>query len=117
LTRTRVKGYQLLEFRVFPVAPLNQESPGSEPRRGNWSPRMRRPSYVISSFGLSRGGGATPSVNDAEPLFFLRRGVLFEALKAGFRLGNNAKGLYQQQVEHHGANQDERTEGGMTELP
>ena len=93
MTRTRVKGYQLLEFRVFPVAPLDQESPGSSP------------------------GAAMPSVNDAEPLFFLRRGVLFEALKAGFRLGNNAKGLYQQQVEHHGANQDERTEGGMTELP
>jgi hypothetical protein len=47
----------------------------------------------------------------------LRRSVLFDALKVGLRLGNKAKGLYQQQVEHHGANQDERTEGSVTELP
>ena len=73
-----------------------------------------------SASGSNSGGAACAGLAGARTerlLAALRRSVLFEALKVGLRLGNKAKGLYQQQVEHHGANQDERTEGGMTELP
>ena len=57
---------------------------------------------TVNNRGLLFGDSASGSTERL--LAALRRSVLFEALKVGLRLGNKAKGLYQQQVEHHGAN-------------